>query len=447
MLPTEFLEEIKAILKDEYEAFLNSYSSPACKVLRINSLKSAAARAAEGFCCEEVPWEKNGRYIKEGTRPGAGVLHAAGAFYLQDASAMAPVAVLDPQPYETVLDLCAAPGGKSGQIASRMGGKGVLVSNEYVKSRAPILRSNLERLGVVNARVTNASPDAFAKSCKEAFDAVLVDAPCSGEGMFRRLPDAASEWTSSSPAACADRQAKVLDSAAPTVKKGGRLVYSTCTFNRNENEYTIRAFLERHPEFEAEDFFLQGVGQSQNGCLRLWPHKLRGEGHFVAKLRKKGEPQPPRAVRFTPAKAALNALEMLKKDCVAALPQGGRLVLRGDTLFLATDTDIDFGGIYTINDGLALGTLGKNYIEPAHSLAIALETNDVHRFIEVDEKTAISYMEGEAFPTESANGWSLVCFKGLPLGWGKVSGGICKNHLPKGLRLRGGHALKLEEEI
>ena len=448
MLPAEFLQEIKEILGDgEFASFLDSYSRPAYKVLRLNPLKRAAAEAAEAFSDGCVPWEENGRYIKEGTRPGAGIGHAAGAFYMQDASAMAPVAVLDPKPGETVLDLCAAPGGKSGQIAGRMAGRGVLVSNEYVKSRARILRSTLERLGVTNARVTNASPDAFAKACPDAFDAVLVDAPCSGEGMFRRLPEAASEWTPASPAACADRQAKVLDSAAPTVRPGGRLVYSTCTFNRMENEFTIRDFLSRHPDFVYEDFTLPGVGRSEQGCLRLWPHRIMGEGHFVAKLRRRGDSPARKKAPFTPSAAALEALRLLKKDCVNRLPAEGRLTLRDGVLTLGTDTDLDFKGIYTLCDGLILGTLGKNYIEPSHSLAIACEPEDALRTVDVDEKTAALYMEGEAFPREGENGWSLVCCGGLPLGWGKVNGGVCKNHLPKGLRLRGGHALKIEEEI
>ena len=439
--PREFTKEIEAILGGESAAFFEALEKDAYRCLRINPLKNGSRAAAEAFSGKNVPWEENGRYIIEGSRPGASVYHAAGAYYLQDASAMAPVAALDPKPGETVLDLCAAPGGKSSQIAGRMAGKGILVSNEYVKSRALILSSNLERLGVRNVRVTNASPDKFASALPRFFDAVLADAPCSGEGMFRRDPGALSEWTPDSPAACAARQAHVLDSAAETVKKGGRMVYSTCTFNRKENEDTIAAFLDRHPDFHTVDFSLPGLGESKNGCLRLWPHRIEGEGHFLCLMRRDGEEEERDFLLPKPDRNAVKVLNDLKKLAgdFGGIPYP---VLDGEELISEICPLPPKSGIYTVRAGLPLCRIGKGYLEPSHSLAMAMNAEEALRSVDFDEKNASLYMEGEALSADAPDGWVLITCGGLSLGWGKCSGGVIKNHLPKGLRLRGGHALK-----
>lgn len=439
--PRAFTEEIESILGGESAAFFEALEKDAYRCLRLNPLKKGAAEAAAVFSGKRVPWEENGRYILEGTRPGASVFHAAGAYYLQDASAMAPVAALDPQPGETVLDLCAAPGGKSSQIAGRMAGEGILVSNEYVKSRAIILSSNLERLGVRNVRVTNASPEKYATALPRFFDAVLVDAPCSGEGMFRKDPDALTEWTPDSPAACAARQAHVLDSAAETVKKGGRMVYSTCTFNKRENEETISAFLDRHPDFHTVDFSLPGLGSSVNGCLRLWPHKIEGEGHFLCLMHRDGEEETETAF-IKPDKNALKVLSDLKK-LVGDFGEIPNPVLNGEELISEICPLPPKSGIYTVRAGLPLCRVGKGYLEPSHSLAMAMNPDEALHSVDLDEKSASLYMEGEALTMDAPDGWVLITCGGLSLGWGKASGGVIKNHLPKGLRLRGGHALKV----
>lgn len=440
--PRAFTEEIEAILGSESGAFFEALEKDAYRYLRINPLKKGSAEAARAFSGDTVPWEENGRYITGGTRPGASVFHAAGAYYLQDASAMAPVAALNPKPGETVLDLCAAPGGKSSQIAGRMAGQGALVSNEYVKSRALILSSNLERLGVKNVRVTNASPERFASALPRFFDAVLVDAPCSGEGMFRRDPDALSEWTPDSPAACADRQAHVLDSAAETVKKGGRMVYSTCTFNRQENEETIAAFLARHPDFHAVDFSLPGLGESTGGCLRLWPHKIKGEGHFLCLMKRDGEETESNPLPVKPDKNAVKLVSDLKK-LVGDFGEAANPVLYGEELISEICPLPPKSGIYTVRAGLPLCRVGKGYLEPSHSLAMAMGADEALRSVDLDEKNASLYMEGEALTLDAPDGWVLITCGGLSLGWGKSSGGVIKNHLPKGLRLRGGHAIKI----
>ena len=308
--PAAFLDECREILKDEFPAFLRALALPPRRALRLNPQRNGAEQAAAPFLPDgapRVPWEPLGRYLAADAKPGAGIAHAAGAFYLQDASALAPVATLDPRPGERVLDLCAAPGGKSGQIAARLNGRGFLLSNEIEFSRARILLGNLERLGVTNAFVTSAPAEALARALPAFFDRVLVDAPCSGEGMFRRDPEAASQWNPDAPAGCATRQTAILNDAARMVRPGGKLVYSTCTFNRLENEGTVREFLRAHPDFEPDAFELPGVGASRDGCLRLWPHRIEGEGHFLARFTRKEEETCARNVSLPEVRASVES--------------------------------------------------------------------------------------------------------------------------------------------
>ena len=447
MLPDEFLASVRSQMADEneYEAFLSSMERPSVQALRVNSLKPGALSATARFAQAPVPWEKDGFYTKPGLRPGATLYHAAGAFYIQDASAMAPVAALDPQPGDAVLDMCAAPGGKSSQIASRLKGLGMLVANEYVKKRAEILSGNLERLGVKNAAVTSASPEKF-EVLGPRFDRVLVDAPCSGEGMFRKDPEASAQWNPSLPSMCASRQAHILDSASSVLRPGGRLVYSTCTFNRTENEQTVEKFLARHPDFEPDDFSLPGIGTSQNGCLRLWPHRIRGEGHFVCRLKRKGEYKQAPVSNAGNDKRANEAARALAEECGIVLP-GGSYRISGDYLLSDSGFSGMPKGVYVLSSGLLIGRMGKGYFEPAHALAMALAPEKACRSAALSEKEALAYMQGEAIPWEGENGWTLVTYEGLSLGWGKVSQGQMKNRLPKGLRLRGGHALAEAGEL
>ncbi len=441
MLPSEFLAFVRAQMKEEseYEAFLSAMEETPVPAFRVNSLKPDALKAASRFADGPVPWENDGFYTLPGLRPGNTLYHAAGAFYIQDASAMAPVAALDPKPGDRVMDMCAAPGGKSGQIAARLQGSGTLLANEYVKKRADILVSNLERLGVKNACVTSAPPERF-EPLGPYFDKILVDAPCSGEGMFRKDPDAARQWNASLPAMCAARQAHILDSAASVLHPGGRLVYSTCTFNRTENEDTVEAFLARHPDFEPEDFSLPGAGSSFGGCLRLWPHRVRGEGHFVCRLKRRGKENDSPLPDAKRDRRADEAARALAEECGIELP-GGVYRISGDRIEVYSGFPDGLRGIYTLSSGLLLGRMGKGYFEPSHALAIALCPEQVRLSADLAEKEAAAFMEGEAIPRDGENGWTLVTYKGLSLGWGKVSGGMMKNHLPKGLRLRGGHAL------
>ena len=437
-LPIEFMREIEEMLGDEAPAFFASMEEGAALALRIHPGRPAAAAAAAEFVCERVPWEPNGYYLRPGARPGASIAHAAGAFYLQEASAMVSVAALAPRPGERILDLCAAPGGKSTQIAAVLAGEGLLVSNEPEPARAKVLASNLERMGARNAAVVCAYPDALASRWPAFFDAVLCDAPCSGEGMFRRDPDSRAEWRSGSPAGCAKRQAEILDRAAELVRPGGRLVYSTCTFNRSENEGSIAAFLARHPEFEPEDFSLDGAGASLDGRLRIWPQRVRGDGHFAARLRKAGGAPPTVVPPERPDRESAALVSRLERE-VAPLPEAlaRRFLRAGDLLWAVPAECPDLKGLRVVAPGVQLLRAGRNYIEPAHALAMALDVDCARQRMELDAEQAKRFLAGEALPcAEALRGWTLVLWRGLALGWGKASGGQMKNHLPKGLRLR-----------
>ncbi len=435
-VPDGFVREIEEMLGSDAPAFFASLEEPAALALRLNPAR-AGAEAAEAFIGDPVPWEPLGRYLKPGTRPGAGIAHAAGAFYLQEASAMVSAAALDPKPGERVLDLCAAPGGKSTQIAARLMGEGLLVSNEPEPGRAKVLASNLERMGARNACVVCAYPDALASRWAGCFDAVLCDAPCSGEGMFRRDPAARSQWSPASPAGCAKRQAEILDRAAELVRPGGRLVYSTCTFNSIENEGAIAAFLERHPEFAPEEFELPGIGKSRGGMLRVWPHLARGDGHFAARLRKAGDGERPAAPEHRSDRESPALLRRLEEE-IGALPEAWtrRLERSGDFLYSIAPERPELAGLRVVSPGLRLLRIGRNYVEPEHALAMAMDAAQASRRMELDDARAKRYLAGEALGCgDEIRGWTLMVWRGLPLGWGKASNGQMKNHLPKGLRV------------
>ena len=439
--PDEFLNNMKKQLGNEYPAFLRALDQPPALALRLNPKRAGAGAAAEAFADGPVPWAAAGRYLKPlgDAKPGGSVAHAAGAFYLQEASAMASAAALDARPGERILDLCAAPGGKSTQIAAAMEDRGLLVSNDPEPARARALAGNLERMGAANAVVVSALPDRLAGLWPGFFDAVLVDAPCSGEGMFRRDPDSRAEWRPASPAGCARRQAEILDRAAALVRPGGRLVYSTCTFNDLEDEGSVAGFLARHPDYSPEEFSLPGVGPSRGGLLRLWPHKARGDGHFVAKLRRAGTADPSRrdaASVARPDRAVAAHLQALAGE-VCRLPDflsDMRCFMRGDRLYGQPGDCPPLDGLRVVNPGLCLLRVGRNHIEPEHALAMALPPECALRRAELDETQAQAWLRGEAVPREGAGGWTLALYRGMPLGWGKASQGWLKNHLPKGLR-------------
>ena len=428
MLPEAFLNRIKTQLGEEYPAFLESLERPRAVALRLNPLKGESPQLP--FAQEMVPWEEKGFYYDPESRPGLHPYHEAGVYYLQEASAMSPVALLDPQPGEKILDLCAAPGGKTTQIAGRMAGEGLLVCNEINPKRAKILGKNIERMAVPNALVLNEHPQNLERKFIGWFDRVLVDAPCSGEGMFRKEEAAVTDWSEETVAMCAARQAEILDSAAKMVRPGGLLVYSTCTFAPQENEEAVENFLRRHPEFAPEERIAPWFTPAGKGMFRLWPHKLKGEGHFAAVLRKaEGEEEEPSSLKESKLP---KAWEDFAKENGIHLPDG-KALLFGQTLYWVPEWLPDLKGLKVIRAGLELGELKKDRFEPAHALALWLKEAKNCCSYPWNSKEIAAYMNGQTLPY-SKKGWTLVQVEGYSLGWGKGDGSTLKNHYPKGLR-------------
>lgn len=428
MLPEAFLQRMEAQLGSEYPAFLESLERPRAVALRFNPLKGE--RPVLPFVGAPVPWEPEGFYYDPETRPGLHVYHEAGVYYLQEASAMAPVALLDPKPGERVCDLCAAPGGKTTQIAGRMLGQGFLVCNEINPKRAKILSRNIERMGVANALVTNEHPETLASRFPGFFDRVLADAPCSGEGMFRKEEAAVTDWSQETVQMCARRQREILDSAARLVRPGGRLVYSTCTFAPEEDEETVAAFLKAHPEFTPEPVEAPWFVPGENASYRMWPHKLLGEGHFAAVLRKtQGESGE---VPACPGGKCPKAWESFAKELDITLPEG-KAVFFGQSLYWAPMELPELNRLKVLRPGLELGTERKGRFEPAHALALWLKTCAVAESFPPESPEMKAYLHGDVVPS-GKRGWCLVQAGGYAIGWGKGDGSVLKNHYPKGLR-------------
>lgn len=428
MLPEAFLNRMKEQLGAEFSAFLESLERPRAVALRLNPLKGE--RPTLPFVTAPVPWEPNGFYYDPAARPGLHPYHEAGVYYLQEASAMAPGMLLDSQPGERICDLCAAPGGKATQIAGRMEGRGFLLCNEINLKRAKILSRNIERMGVANALVTNEHPQNLAKRYPGYFDRVLIDAPCSGEGMFRKEAAAVADWSQETVQMCARRQGEILHSGAQLVRPGGRLVYSTCTFAPEENEQVVAGFLKTHPDFYPEKVEAPWFTQGPNGSFRLWPHKLLGEGHFAAVLRR--EEEAAYSANEPPGEKLPTEWIDFSKRLNISLPQG-RAMTFGQSIYWVPEDLPDIRGVQVLRPGLQLGQVKKGRFEPAHALALWLKSASNMQMLAADSPQINAYLHGETIPTE-ANGWCLVAVDGYSIGWGKGDGKILKNHYPKGLR-------------
>ncbi|MBR5529110.1 MAG: RsmB/NOP family class I SAM-dependent RNA methyltransferase, partial [Oscillospiraceae bacterium] len=416
MLPQEFLDRMQLQLGQEYPQFLLSLERPRAVALRFNPLKGEIPTLP--FVGDNVPWEPMGVYYDPASRPGLHPYHEAGVYYLQEASAMAPVALLDPKPGEKICDLCAAPGGKTTQIAGRMAGEGFLLCNEINPKRAKILSRNLERMGVANALVTNEHPQNLAQKYAGFFDRVLVDAPCSGEGMFRKEEAAVTDWSPETVQMCANRQGEILHSAAQLVRPGGRLVYSTCTFAPEENEQAIAAFLQTHPEFTPETVEAPWFAPGPDGSFRMWPHKLLGEGHFAAVLRKTAGEEA--NVREYNGEKLPAQWQQFAKEMGIRLPEG-KAVLFGQSLYWVPEAMPDIRGVRVLRPGLELGEVKKDRFQPAHALALWLKEAKTVWDLASDSKEIAAYMHGETV-TASVSGWCLVTVDGYSIGWGKGDG-------------------------
>lgn len=478
-LPAVFLERMKRLLGEEYPAFLDSYEKERVQGLRLNPLKwgpetpgqewdAYEAEIKKKFGLRKILWAKDGYYYEADTRPGRHPLHEAGAYYIQEPSAMAAAALLSPEPGEIVLDLCAAPGGKTTQLAGLMKQAGLLVSNEIHPARARILSQNVERMGIRNGVVTNEDPETLLAHFPEFFHKILVDAPCSGEGMFRKDDKARQEWSPENVSLCARRQGEILDCAAGMLKGGGRLVYSTCTFSPEENEGSVQGFLKHHEEFELEEVVPEGFSGFGHGqpewieggmpelskTFRIWPHRTEGEGHFLAVLKKSSEkekePEKERHKRRkTPdewekwCRFAQTELSLsLEDQCRKA----GYPVMFGDQLYLVPSQMKDMKGLKILRPGLHLGEYKKNRFEPSHSLALYLKKEQARQWVCLDADGPLiqKYLRGEAIDRGSLEGapaalsekgWVLMLADHVSVGWAKLAGNTLKNHYPKGLRI------------
>lgn len=449
-LPEEFLNKIKNLLGDEeYEEFIESYKLPRYYGLRVNTLKCSVEdfKKISQFNLESVPWTKDGFYYEEGLSPGKHPYYHAGLYYIQEPSAMLPGAVLGTQPGEKVLDLCAAPGGKTVQIGADLKGEGLLVSNDISSDRVKALVKNIELCGIKNAVVTNETPEKLATVFKGFFDRILVDAPCSGEGMFRKDEDAARSWMNFKCEKCANMQRDILESVDAMLKEGGTLVYSTCTFSPEEDERMIAEFMDKHPYYTIEEIpkvggIAEGRPEWSNGSedlkktARLWPHKLKGEGHFVAKL-KKVKDSGNGKVTIDSSWTANKPAELTEfEDNNLNIKLSGYFSVKGKNLYNLPCEIPLLNGIKVAKFGWYIGELERGRLEPSHSLAISLKKEDFKKTVDFasSSREIISYLKGETLIVEGEKGVTAVCVDGYVIGLAKQTGDMLKNQYPKGWR-------------
>lgn len=479
-LPEKFLERMREMLGEEYDEFLASYEKPRTFGLRVNTLKMTPAEFEKLglFPVTRIPWVENGFFYRGDVRPAGHPLYAAGAYYLQEPSAMTPAACLGVRPGERVLDLCAAPGGKATELGARLRGEGLLVANDISTSRARALLYNLEVFGIGNAFVTNETPSRLADAFEGYFDRILVDAPCSGEGMFRKEEAVARDWTPQKSEYFAGQQREILAQAVRMLRPGGTLLYSTCTFAPCEDEQTISWLLERFPEMRlvplpAYEGFDRGRPSWGDGredlelCVRIWPHRMDGEGHFLAKLEKAGEfvreetecegilsghgnrksgrgkarAEKMRGRGERAGKEQKTHLTETEKGliheflapCTRRFPED-RMERRGQKVYLVPKLPEKVRGLKFLRNGLCMGELRKDRFEPSQQLAMYLKAEEFGEKICLDpgDERAVRYLKGETLSilpeeTDSPSGWKLVCIGSYPLGWGRLVQGVLKN--------------------
>jgi NOL1/NOP2/sun family putative RNA methylase len=446
-LPQEFLKKMKMILGEEFESFQRCYDDPPFRALRVNTLKCSDVTVLHAFpeaICP-APFSLHSYYLTGDCQYGRHPLHHAGAFYIQEPSASAVVAALSPQPGDRVLDLCAAPGGKSTQIAAMLQGRGLLWANEVVKNRAQTLLSNIERMGVRNAVVSSCTPEKLCTALTGYFDKVLVDAPCSGEGMFRKEERAWQDWSPEHVSSCAERQAAILDSAAAAVCEGGILAYSTCTFSPEENEEVVARFLERHSDFSIKDCMLScgrpAISKDYpelRQARRIFPMD-GGEGHFIAVMQRNSKPlckvapysfQPPAGEELRRAEEVYSELFQT--------PPYGRLMQSGDRLLLLPEDVPSLHNLGVIRAGVLFAEVKKDRLEPAHAVFMAARPQELYSLLDfaTDDGRLQAYLRGEEIGVDPGmRGYTGVAVDGVMLGFGKCSAGRLKNRYPKGLRL------------
>lgn len=454
-LPVEFESRMKDMLGEEFGAFLDSYQQPREYGLRVNTGKISGEQLERllPFPLKRIPWVKDGYFYREEDSPARHPCYAAGLYYLQEPSAMTPASRLLVEPGERVLDLCAAPGGKATALGAALKGKGLLVANDVSASRAKALLRNLELFGVSNAFVTSETPGKLAGVFEGFFDKVLVDAPCSGEGMFRKDPAVMKAWDAQRPDYFARLQEDITRNAVRMLRPGGMMLYSTCTFAPQENEGTVSRLLEECPEMELVPMegyrgFAPGRPEWGNGdpglalCVRIWPHRMNGEGHFLALLRKRGEigeMQVQENTLLKPDRKSRGVLEEFFRDS-GWKPEWDRVEIRSGKVYQVPRLPRIPGGIRFLRNGLLMGELKKDRFEPSQQLALAMGAGQYPGRIRLDpqDDRIGRYLRGETISAcgeaTVKSGWLLVCAGEFPLGWGKLVGDLIKNKYASGWR-------------
>ncbi len=451
ILPIEFEQRMMSLLGEEYAEFREALEREPVKGFRVNTEKIGLSQFEKinPFGKEKIPYVENGFYLdfeKVGNHP----FHHAGLIYVQEPAAMAPAECVDIEPDWKILDMCAAPGGKSTQLKNKLGKNGVLVSNEIVSSRLKILAGNIERLGLKNTVTTSTDTEQLAKVFPQTFDLVMVDAPCSGEGMFRKEEAAVSEWSLQNVQKCAARQTEILENAAKAVKGGGYIIYATCTFSLEENEMQIDGFLKRHTEFSIVPVTKRVAENTADGVVfegcecenihfarRCYPHKLKGEGQFMAVLRKNDEDRgefystSQKKKNITPEKALTDFLDDVLQ-CYN--PDAIKLYNKN---YVYYEGELEIPEKLAFSCGVTIGELRKNYIQPHHQFFMALGKNFKRQIdLEPQSEEIKKYLHGEEIEVDCPNGWAVITVSGCPVGGVKVVNGVAKNHYPKGLRIK-----------
>ena len=469
MLPTLLIEELKSIPGFDLAAYLRVLEQPPTRALRLNLCKGdpkeALKRVQEELgkdALRPLGYVEEGFYLTTEQSVGTLPLHHAGAYYMQEPSAMCPVACLPLKKGMRVLDLCASPGGKSTQIANRIGQEGLLVSNEINHSRCGILAGNIERMGIRNAIVTNTDAQTLAKHFPAFFDAVVVDAPCSGEGMLRKMPEAREDWGADSPVVCKERQLDILSHAAKTLKGGGYLLYSTCTYSMKENEEVVTEFLMTHPDFsvtpvpkEIEKVTLPGIEIAPIPLFstrRFYPYFAEGEGQYMALLQKEegdtfAQKSEKKSKKESGKKPTLSAIEEKKVvegflcDCLSLPPKQAPIPFKaGYTLppMALSQAELENFPLpmeYIYAFGVKIGEVRKSRVVPYHHFFTAYGDDFKTKLpISSQDPRIYSYLRGDVISADTKNGWGVIFVDGYPLGGIKVTDGMAKNHYPTGLR-------------
>lgn len=441
---------MEQLLGEEYQAFVDSYEQKHYSGVRVNRLKIDADSFLQlsGLSMHSVPWTDNGFYYEGETSLAKHPYYYAGLYYIQEPSAMSPAALLPIEPGDKVLDLCAAPGGKSTELGARLQGQGLLVSNDISNSRAKALYKNIELFGIKNAVVLSEAPDKLTPRFQGYFDKILIDAPCSGEGMFRKKPAGISSWLEYGPEFYGKLQREILTEAVQMLKPGGLLLFSTCTFSPLENETSVQFILEQFPEMEVAElpmydgFDTGHPDWMENGTdvlkktRRLWPHRIQGEGHFLALLRKSPDAEPSAVREYKNPTGKIPDSVMDFMNMIAWDIDKKRIEIVGDKVFLLPEELANIKGLRILGSGLLLGFLKKNRFEPSQALAMALRGDEFTNFISLslEDDRVIKYLKCETIPLGGNNGWALIGVDGYPLGWGKIAGGMCKNKYYPGWR-------------